>query len=159
MAKDNLKRRFIHQEKTNTMESKNHEKTTIMVWSPRTTTRQLPSETSTEKVMEHAKWPVGRPKTTWLDTIFTIIKSNSNIFLTNDKNGNLEILKIICNNRQEWGSVINSIILTKSMEMQWWWYGPCCIFRLIHLVNVIMVLFYLSTSAEKVMMCGRNVNI
>ena len=84
---------------------------------------ESPAQQALKCFIKPAKKPVGRPKTTWVDTDIRSIKENSDIDLTQDLTTNIDRLKVVCSNRKNWHKAVGSMMLTKLTNMQW----RCCV--------------------------------
>ena len=70
-----------------------------------------PARIALDEFAKPVKKPPGRPKTTWLDIVFSDIKEHMNIVLTDNIRGNLKTLETICANRKSWNDLIGSTML------------------------------------------------
>ena len=81
---------------------------------------RLPVETPAQKALKcfikSAKKPIGRPKTTWLNTVIRDIRENSEIDLTQDLTPNIDRLKVICSDRDIWHKDVDAMTMKLNMR-------------------------------------------
>ena len=70
-----------------------------------------PARIALDEFAKPVKKPPGRPKTTWLDIVFSNIKEHMNIVLTDNIRDNLKTLETVCANRKSWNDLIGSTML------------------------------------------------
>ena len=77
-----------------------------------------PAKQSLSHFIEPTKRPIGRPKTTWLSTIMNDLKEHSNLQIHNKLSTTLQELENVCSDRKNWTRLINSIMLSKTTNVQ-----------------------------------------
>ena len=60
----------------------------------------VPAQKALQEFIKPASRPVGRPKTTCIDTVIKNIKDNSNIQLIHQHTSNIDTLKVLCSDRK-----------------------------------------------------------
>ena len=78
----------------------------------------VPAQKAIQEFIKPASRPVGRPKTTWIDTVIKNIKDNSNIQLTHLHTSNIDTLKVLYSDRKAWRKAVDSIMSTWLTNMQ-----------------------------------------
>ena len=126
-----LLRKVIHVKWPRTISNKDlYERTHMTPWSKTINRRRLtwfghllrlPSDTPAREALKiyatPTKKPSGKPKTTWLSTIFSDLKCYSDIQIVGDIGKDLERLELICINRKEWARIVDCTISAKLMQV------------------------------------------
>ena len=127
-----LLRTVIHVKWTRTISNKRlYERTEYQPWSITILKRSLtwfghllriPTDTPAQQALKCFIKPptrsIGRPKTTWLDTVIKNIRDFSDINLTQDLPTNIDRLKFVCSDRKAWHKTVGSIMSTRLTNIQ-----------------------------------------